>query len=145
MGSHVLGVLESCKDIQYLQETQSIRMLSLLLLALLAPPSSQYEFDVVWTDKQETLYLTEDEHKVAFRDVVVEGMVRRMFDVYLTASRLGDNKTVEPDMMINDPLDIENEIKFKNSQSGLIDVDFQAWDLKLRKVFNRIKDRGSND
>ena len=76
---------------------------------------------------------------------VVEGMVKRMFDVYLTASRLGDNKTVEPDMMINDPLDIENQIKFKNSQSGLIDVDFQAWDLKLRKVLNGNKDRGSND
>ena len=35
-------------------------------------------FDVIWTDQEEKEILTEDEHKVAFRDVVLEGR-RRLF------------------------------------------------------------------
>ena len=30
-------------------------------------------FDVIWTDQPEAEILTEEEHKVAFRDVVIEG------------------------------------------------------------------------
>ena len=130
----------SYKGVRLLGSSQLARMFPLVLLTLLASPSLQQKFDVVWTDQSEAVYLTEDEHKVAFRDVLLEGMARRVFDVYLTACRLGDNVTVDPTLMIQDPIAIERDVKFTNSQSGLYDVDFKAWNLKMRKVLKKLKD-----
>ena len=47
-------------------------LLWLTVLRVLAEQS----FDVVWTDEEEKNILTEEEHKVAFRDVVLEGEIQ---------------------------------------------------------------------
>lgn len=44
-----------------------------LLLSVFGPAHLDDAFDVIWTDQPEAEILTEEEHKVAFRDVVVEG------------------------------------------------------------------------
>ena len=109
--------------------------LPLLLLALLANVAFQRQFSVVWTDDDELTFLTPEEHRVAFRDVIIEGMVERVFEVFLAASRLRDHRTFDPKMLINDPQQIEDEIKFKKTETGLIDVEFKAWDLQIREEF----------
>ena len=109
--------------------------LSISLLALLVNVAFQRKFDVVWTDDDELTYLTPEEHKVAFRDVIMEGMVERVFEVFLAASRLKDHSAFDPKMLMNDPQEIKDEIKFKKTETGLIDADFRAWDLKIREEF----------
>ena len=105
------------------------------LVALLFNVAFQRKFDVIWTDDEELTFLTPEEHKVAFRDVIMEGMVERVFEVFLAASRLGDHRVFDPKMLMNDPQEIEDEIKFQKTETGLIDADFRAWDLKIRKEF----------
>ena len=109
--------------------------LSISLVALLVNLAFQRKFDVVWTDDDELTYLTPEEHKVAFRDVIMEGMVERVFEVFLAASRLQDHRAFDPKMLINDPQEIKDEIKFKKTETGLIDADFRAWGLKIREEF----------
>ena len=50
-------------------------LLFLLWLSVLRVLAEQ-SFDVVWTDEEEKNILTEEEHKVAFRDVVLEGEIQ---------------------------------------------------------------------
>ena len=50
-------------------------ILFLLWLSVLRVLAEQ-SFDVVWTDEEEKNILTEEEHKVAFRDVVLEGEIQ---------------------------------------------------------------------
>merc|ERR1711936_41405 len=108
-----------------------IMRLSISLVAILVNFAFQRKFDVVWTDDDELTYLTPEEHKVAFRDVIMEGMVERGFEVFLAASRLRDHRVFDPKMLINDPQEIQDEIKFKKTETGLIDADFRAWGLKI--------------
>ena len=44
-----------------------------LLLSVFGTVHLDDGFDVIWTDQAEAEILTEEEHKVAFRDVVIEG------------------------------------------------------------------------
>ena len=44
-----------------------------LLLSVFGTVHLDDGFDVIWTDQPEAEILTEEEHKVAFRDVVIEG------------------------------------------------------------------------
>ena len=118
----------------YLRLRSVIMMLCLLLVTLLLGGTFQSKFQVVWTNEEEAGFLTEEEHKVAFRDVVLEGMAKRLFDVYMTNSRLRDIKKLPQNLMLSDPLEIRDEINFNKKQAGLIDMDFKAWDLKIRKV-----------
>merc|ERR1739844_502106 len=108
-----------------------IMRLSISLLVLLVNVAFQRQFSVVWTDDDELTFLTPEEHKVAFRDVIIEGMVERVFEVFLTASRLRDHRTFDPKILINDPQYINDEIKFQKTETGLIDVEFKAWDLQI--------------
>jgi len=88
-------------------------------------------FDV-WTNQHEAEILTEDEHKIAFRDVVLEGVARRVFQVFMNACQQGHNKTLIPgSLMIHDPQELDNVIHFKKQQKGLVDVEFKAWNLKI--------------
>ena len=55
-------------------------LFSTALLCCLLPSQIKAQvdqsFDVIWTDQEEKEILTDDEHKVAFRDVVLEGKRR---------------------------------------------------------------------
>ena len=44
-----------------------------LFLAVVSLEVEERPFDIIWTDQVESELLTEDEHKIAFRDVVLEG------------------------------------------------------------------------
>ena len=44
-----------------------------LFLAVVSLEVEERSFDIIWTDQAEAELLTEDEHKIAFRDVVLEG------------------------------------------------------------------------
>jgi len=94
--------------------------------------------EIVWTDITEASLLTEEEHKVAFRDVVMEGVVRRGFSVLMDSSRKGfpPRTTFPSHLLIRDPLKIDQDISFKKKQAGLMDVDFRAWDLSITGLHN---------
>lgn len=108
-----------------------------LLLSVFGTVHLDDGFDVIWTDQPEAEILTEEEHKVAFRDVVIEGMARQFFKVYMEACRLGPNKSHIPDhLMMKDPQVVKDVIHFKKQQKGLVDVEFKAWNLKLGGLHN---------
>jgi len=111
-----------------------------LLAIFLARPSVSLdgEIDQVnWTEAAESELLTEEEHKVAFRDVVLEGIVRRAFHVLLESSKLGEDRTTFPShLLIKDPLPLGQDIAFKKKQAGLVDIDFKAWDLSITGLHN---------
>lgn len=44
-----------------------------LFLAVVSLEVEEKPFDIIWTDQAEAELLTDDEHKIAFRDVVLEG------------------------------------------------------------------------
>ena len=44
-----------------------------LFLAVVSLEVDERSFDIIWTDQAEAELLTEDEHKIAFRDVILEG------------------------------------------------------------------------
>lgn len=126
----------TCKVIQYPALSSVIMRLPFLLLALLVNVAVQRKFSVVWTDDDELTFLTPEEHSVAFRDVIIEGMAERIFEVYMASSRQRDHSSFDKKILINDPQEIEDEIKFKKTETGLIDVDFRAWGLEVREEFS---------
>jgi len=88
--------------------------------------------EVVWTQVAESSLLTQEEHKVAFRDVVMEGVVRRAFHVLMESSKRGFKKTTFPaQLLLKDPVSIDQDIAFKKKEAGLVDIDFKAWDLMI--------------
>jgi len=93
--------------------------------------------ELVWTSQAESDLLTEDQHKVAFRDVVIEKALQRMFDVYLHSSKVGKNNTNFPrHLLIEDPTRLTTHVDFKKKQPGLLDIQFKAWNLLLHGLHN---------
>ena len=93
--------------------------------------------DVVWTEVAESELLTEEEHKVAFRDVVLEGVIRRVFHVLKESSKLGYGRTRFPrNLIVRDPLPLTQDISFKKTEAGLVDIDFKAWGLSIMGLHN---------
>merc|ERR1712215_669038 len=87
---------------------------------------------VIWTDVAEASLLTEDEHKVAFRDVVIESVVRRMFNVFMQSSKQWPAHSNFPNhLLLKDPQVVQENISFKKKTQGLVDIDFKAWNLKI--------------
>ena len=123
-----------------------VKMFSDLLLALFVIFSTGSDLalaldgeidEVVWTDVAESSLLTQEEHKVAFRDVVMEGVVRRAFHVLMESSKLGFKKTTFPaQLLLKDPVPIDEDIAFKKKEAGLVDIDFKAWDLMISGLHN---------
>ena len=97
--------------------------------------------EVVWTEVAEASLLTQEEHKVAFRDVVLEGVMRRIFNVFMQSSKLGSKRTRFPaHLLLKDPQVVIQEIAFKKKKQGLVDIDFKAWELFITGLHNiRIK------
>ena len=115
-------------------------MFLVALLAIFVSCSFAEEGDidnVVWTEAAESELLTEDEHKVAFRDVVLEGVIRRVFHVLRESSKLGYGRTrFPPNLIVRDPLPLTKDISFKKTEAGLVDIDFKAWDLSIAGLHN---------
>ena len=88
--------------------------------------------EIIWTDEVESNLLTEQEHKVAFRDVVMESFLRKFFNTLMESSKKGFTLTSFPsDLLLKDPLQVE-EITFDKKQDGLMDIKFKAWDLVIQ-------------
>ena len=115
-------------------------MFLVALLAIFVSCSFAEEGDidnVVWTEVAESELLTEDEHKVAFRDVVLEGVIRRVFHVLKESSKLGYGRTrFPPNLIVRDPLPLTQDISFKKTEAGLVDIDFKAWGLSIMGLHN---------
>merc|ERR1712142_227087 len=120
------------------------KMISLALIAISATflasnsLAGNGEIDtLIWTEVPESDLLTEEEHKVAFRDVVMEGVIRRAFHVLMESSKLGFGRTNFPStLLVRDPLPLAQDISFKKTESGLVDIDFKAWDLTISGLHN---------
>merc|ERR1712212_1302864 len=81
--------------------------------------------EVIWTREEEFTLLTDEEHKVAFRDVVLESICERILNVILSSSRVGSQFSSIPDqLLIPDPA-------FSRSQPALYNIQFKATDLKI--------------
>jgi len=114
------------------------RMFLVALLAIFVSCSFAEDIDnVVWTEVAESELLTEEEHKVAFRDVVLEGVIRRVFHVLKESSKLGYGRTrFPPNLIVRDPLPLTKDISFKKTEAGLVDIDFKAWGLSIAGLHN---------
>lgn len=91
---------------------------------------------VVWTGVSQASLLTPEQHKVAFRDVVAEKTIRRIFSTFLSTCRLyprtQPGELLFPaELIISDPLQVKQKLDFHKKKDGLCDVDFSAWDLQL--------------
>lgn len=88
--------------------------------------------EVIWTTEEEFTLLTEEEHKVAFRDVVLESVCERILNVILASSRVGHSLSRIPkQLLIPDPVSIP-DIAFSRAQPGLYNIQFEANNLKIR-------------
>ena len=68
---------------------------------------------------------------------MLQGVARRVFDVFMEACRLGTNKSYVPeDLLIQDPQKIKDIVYFKKQKPSLVDVEFKAWDLQLGGLHN---------
>jgi len=87
--------------------------------------------EVIWTREEEFTLLTDEEHKVAFRDVVLESICERILNVILSSSRVGSQFSSIPDqLLIPDPVVIP-DVSFSRSQPALYNIQFKATDLKI--------------
>jgi len=87
--------------------------------------------EVVWTNAEEVTLLTEEEHKVAFRDVVLEAVAERMLNVILASSKVGSKRSRLPyQILIPDPVRIP-DVAFSKAQPALFNIQFTATDLKI--------------
>jgi len=92
---------------------------------------------ISWTDREERELLTDEEHKVAFRDVILEETVRQFFNVLLESSKLERKFSRLPiGMNIPDPVRFDTNIQFKKSQDGLYNINFNAGDMKISGLHN---------
>ena len=77
---------------------------------------------IVWTDKAEVDILTEAEHKVAFKDILLEKLVRNMFDVYMKSCKMGEKMRGRGQFplftLIKDPQPIYKNVTFDKAQAG---------------------------
>jgi len=109
-------------------------LLAFPLLILCIHQSAAEEGDiegVIWTQEEEASLLTPDQHKVAFRDVVLEKVLTRLIQSVLENSRVGPQFTRLPiELIVPDPLVLQ-DISFQRAQSGLFDINFKAWNLLL--------------
>jgi len=117
----------------------SVALLAIITSLFVRPylAEDQDVTDVIWTEVAESELLTEEEHKVAFRDVVLEGVIRQAFHVMKESSKLGYGRTRFPrELIVRDPLPLSQDISFKKIESGLVDIDFKAWDLSIAGLHN---------
>jgi len=106
----------------------------------------------LWTEDEESSLLTEEEHRVAFRDVVLEEAARRVIQNVLLSSKMDPESARLPDgLRVPDPLIMPN-VHFSKAVPALFDIDFEAWNLKLRglqdlkiKNLHVIRHLGLND
>jgi len=95
---------------------------------------------IVWTSEAQASLLTEQQHKVAFRDVVAEKAIRRVLDVWVASCRqaqLPGSQIVFPqELLVKDPLPVMETLDFHKTKPGVVDVDFKAWDIQLHGLHN---------
>jgi len=95
---------------------------------------------IVWTSEAQASLLTEQQHKVAFRDVVAEKAIRRVLDVWVASCRqaqLPGAQIVFPqELLVKDPLPVMETLDFHKTKPGVVDVDFKAWDIQLHGMHN---------
>jgi len=101
-------------------------------------PASDDINELVWTSDEESSLLSEEQHKIAFRDVILEEAIKRILNVILFSSRAPYSR-LPREVKIPDPLLIP-DMTFSKSQPGLFNIDFNASQLKLRGLqSSRIK------
>lgn len=99
-------------------------------------PASDDINELVWTSDEESSLLSEEQHKIAFRDVILEGAIRRILNVILFNSR-AIYSSLPREVKIPDPLLIP-DMTFSKSQPGIFNIDFNASQLKLRGLQSSI-------
>jgi len=96
--------------------------------------------EVIWTSEEQSALLSEEEHKVAFTDVVLESILKREIGVIVENSRLGEGLSRIPAcLLFSDPMALP-DISFSKSQTALFDIHFKAWDMKMNGLlFTKVK------
>ena len=95
--------------------------------------------NIIWTEVAESQVLTEKELNVAYRDLVLESVIKHVFQVMKESSKLGQNKThFPPKLMIKDPLPLSKKMSLKKKVTGLFDIEFKAWDLSVAGLHNAL-------
>lgn len=92
-----------------------------------------------WTSEAQANLLTAEQHKVAFRDVVVEKAVRRILNVWVAACRArqaGGSINFPEELLVKDPLPVMENLDFHKTKPGVVDVDFKAWNIQLHGLHN---------
>ena len=68
---------------------------------------------------------------------MLEDVIRHVFHVMKKSSKLGYGKTHFPQkLMIQDPFPLSSNMSFKKKKSGLVDIEFSAWNLSMAGLHN---------
>jgi len=103
----------------------------LLLLSYKLNPASGKIDEILWTEDEESSLLTDEEHRVAFRDVVLEEAARRVIETLLLNSKMDPSSTRIPQSVrVPNPLYLP-DVYFSKAVPALFDIDFEAWNLEL--------------
>jgi len=95
---------------------------------------------IVWTSEAQASLLTPQQHKVAFRDVVAEKAIRRVLNVWVASCRSAQvplsHNVFPEDLLVKDPLPVMETLDFHKTKTGVVDVDFKAWDIQMHGLHN---------
>jgi len=108
-------------------------MLFLFFLLLVADSLADMDGEVdliVWTSQPQSELLTEQQHKIAFKDVILEKVIRRSFSVYMNSCQSYQPR-IQKKLLLKDPWKVEDLLEFDKEQAGLVNIHFKAWDLEL--------------
>lgn len=68
---------------------------------------------------------------MAFRDIALEIISRRMLETYFKTSKLGDNSFIPDSVLLEEPHKISESVEFSKTIQGLLDISFRAWNIRI--------------
>ena len=93
-----------------------------------SPPA----LDIIWTNKPEKDLLAKEESLLAFRDVAMEVLARRMLETYFKNCKLGNRSSIPDNLRLKEGQKIQQRVEFSKDVPGLLDIKFSAWDVEVR-------------
>ena len=68
---------------------------------------------------------------MAFRDIALEVISRRMLETYFKTSKLGDKSFIPDSVLLEEPHKISESVEFSKTIQGLLDISFRAWNIRI--------------
>ena len=87
--------------------------------------------DIIWTNKAEKELLAKEESLLAFRDVAMEVMARRVIETFFNNCKLGNKSSIPEKYRLKGTHEMPHRVEFTKVVAGLLDINFKAWNIKV--------------